>query len=463
MYIRRLLLIFIFTLVLPSGLPPTAAVPLRPLAPRMRYLDNGRVRVGVNLAMGGAITWISKSGGRENLINDHDLGREIQMSDYSGPVPYIPPGAKILPVWRNLGWNPIQAGDVFGWRSRTVYFKNTGTRMVVRCIPMIWPLDHVPAHCTFRTSIRLQGDTIHVHAKMEAFRRNKIQYPGHGQECPAIYTIGRLWRLISYTGRKPFTHQAVHWLDPRAVVRREQKEVQRHQFPWIAWHATENWAALVNRAGFGIGIWTPGDYLYLGGFTNWPPGQGGSRAAPTGYIAPIFHDIIDHNIDYRYRYVLIVGTLKQIRNYAYKHAGVPKPPQWVFTNNRQHWIYHDATDTGWPIRGRLDVSLRGAHPQLIGPDWFWRAREAPDLYLYAAFKTTRKTGAVWWRGFHNRGFAPARRVFFPIHGDGRYHHYVVNLSGAKTYRGAMIQLRIDPVRKGQPGAWVKVRSIGLGR
>ncbi len=56
----------------------------------MSYLDNGEIRVGVNLDIGGAITYLSKSGSDENIVNSFDWGRQIQMSFYSGPNPFEP-------------------------------------------------------------------------------------------------------------------------------------------------------------------------------------------------------------------------------------------------------------------------------------------------------------------------------------------------------------------------------------
>jgi hypothetical protein len=45
-------------------------------------LDNGTIRIGVNLDAGGAITHLSKSGDSTNLVNNRDWGRQIQMSHY---------------------------------------------------------------------------------------------------------------------------------------------------------------------------------------------------------------------------------------------------------------------------------------------------------------------------------------------------------------------------------------------
>ena len=79
--------------------------------PRMTYLDNGNVRIGMDLALGGAVTFISGKDHPGNLINSADLGRQIQMSHYSGPWPYEVGDKKPHPAWVGLGWNPIQTGD----------------------------------------------------------------------------------------------------------------------------------------------------------------------------------------------------------------------------------------------------------------------------------------------------------------------------------------------------------------
>ena len=56
------------------------------------YLENNEIKVGVNLDLGGSITYLSPRSKDENLINNFDRGRQVQMSFYGGPVPYIPDG-----------------------------------------------------------------------------------------------------------------------------------------------------------------------------------------------------------------------------------------------------------------------------------------------------------------------------------------------------------------------------------
>ena len=70
----------------------------------MRYLSNSRLRLGVDLSLGGAVTVLEdKANGGANMINSHDWGRQIQLSYYSGPTPYIgPKGEKPHEVWAKL-------------------------------------------------------------------------------------------------------------------------------------------------------------------------------------------------------------------------------------------------------------------------------------------------------------------------------------------------------------------------
>jgi hypothetical protein len=59
----------------------------------MSYLDKGAIRIGVDLDFGGSITFLAASGkdASENVINSHDLGRQVQLSFNSGPQPFGTP------------------------------------------------------------------------------------------------------------------------------------------------------------------------------------------------------------------------------------------------------------------------------------------------------------------------------------------------------------------------------------
>jgi hypothetical protein len=158
---------------LSHGQTAATEVPSRAKGDTVGYLDNGQIRIGVNLALGGAITYLSKSGSDANLINSFDWGRQIQMSHYSGPVPFAPNGKQPNKTWARLGWNPIQSGDCFGNRSRILNYQNDGKTIYVRCVPMQWPLNNEPGECTFECWIRLDGATAHVRSRINNHRHRQ--------------------------------------------------------------------------------------------------------------------------------------------------------------------------------------------------------------------------------------------------------------------------------------------------
>jgi hypothetical protein len=98
----------------------------------MSWLDNGKIRLGVDLSIGGAVTHLSEGKDGPNMINSFDWGRQIQMSFYSGPVPYLPEGATVHENWKQLGWNPIQSGDVYKHRSQVTAHRNDGKELYLR-------------------------------------------------------------------------------------------------------------------------------------------------------------------------------------------------------------------------------------------------------------------------------------------------------------------------------------------
>lgn len=421
---------------------------------KMSFIENEFIKVGIDLNLGGAITYVSDKKKNENLINNWDWGRQVQMSFYSGPVPFEPDGKKAHKAWTFIGWNPIQSGDVAGNKSKVLAHKNTGKTLYVKCIPMHWPLDNVPGECTYECWIKLDGNAVKVTSRIVNNRPDTVQYQARGQELPAVYTNAPWHRLITYRGDKPFTNDTVSL-------------IANHNFPgdttiqWASWQATENWAANVDDNDTGLGVWNPGVQSFSGGYYGDSSFKGGSKNIPTAYIAPNSTDILDYNISYDYSYVLIVGNINQIRNYVYKNH-TTQLPAYNFKNSRLQWYYQNTIDKGWPIKTGLFIWLK-RNATMIGPTDFWNAADAPVLTFKATYPPGVKTAKVYWRTFKG-SFNEENSMVFNIIGDNKVHTYKIPLRLAAGYKGIIAGLKIilDAGDENLEDKIVHVNTISLG-
>ena len=420
----------------------------------LKFLDNGQIRLGVDLDLGGAITYLSEANRENNVVNSYDCGRQIQMSFYSGPVPFGVGDKQPKPHWSHIGWNPIQSGDDFRHGSPVIDFRQDENHLYLKCVPMQWPLDDVPGECTFECWITLAGNTAEVRSRLNNRRSDKTQYPARTQELPAVYTNGPLYRLMTYAGRRPFTGDRLE-----RIVKPASDPA-----PWASWLATENWAALVNDDDWGLGLWNSGCHRFSGGFAG-APGAGGPKDNPTGYMAPNQIEILDHDIQYEFAYVLILGRLDDIRQYVYRHAQRPVLPDYDFRANRQHWRLTNATDAGWPLDGAWRINLDQADPQLYSPETCWQADDVPRISIEAAYHAAPgQRGQVFWKRFDDRGFSEDCSLNFAVESDGQYHAYTLDLASSANYRGATITgLRFDPVANGRAGDFVTIRRIAAAK
>ena len=420
-------------------------------APRMTYLDNGEVRIGMDLALGGAVTFLSGKGRPGNLINSADLGRQIQMSHYSGPWPYEVGDKKPHPAWVGLGWNPIQTGDCHLNPSEVVEHRNNGKELYIRCLPMQWPLDNVRGDCVFETWTTLDGPLIHMRFRCTNRRTDKTPYRACPQELPAVYTISRLGRLMSYTGDRPFTgapltHVTNDW---------------RRPWPWTRFLATEGWAALVDDDGWGVGVFKADGLEFHGGL------HGDARSddpkhGSTAYVAPIHHEHFDHNLVYEHRTEFLVGRLEEIRR-RFNAMADRRPPVWRFQKDRQHWTVRDATDSGFPLPGAWTVRLGEREARLESGGRCWRAEEGPSMKLRIASTGGPTTARIYWKRLDDDRFAPERSVSLELPGDGKVRRQVVELGKSAGYTGLITGLAIESGTPSRPGQTLTLHSIELVR
>lgn len=426
--------------------------------PQMTYLDNGEVRIGMDLALGGAVTFLASVNDIDsvysgNLINSADLGRQIQMSHYSGPVPFVVGDKQPAPHWAGLGWNPIQTGDCKMNPSKVVEHRNDGREIYIRCIPMQWPMDNVPGDCVFETWTTLDGPVIRMRFRCTNAREDKSAYPPTAQELPAVYTISRLDQLMTYAGERPFTGDALARIENN----------WREGWPWTKFTATERWAALVDASGFGVGVFKNDGGEFHGGIYG-DERSDDPRHWTTGYVAPVHRENFDHNIVYEHETVLMVGQLDEMRK-RFNELATKGSPRWVFASDRQHWTLRDARDEGLPLNGEWRIFFGEAIPKLESPTQCWRAEDASRVTIEAAWSGAPTRARIYWRRLDDAKYDKKKSVVVELASAGEMGDeivgYRVDLSESAEYRGLITGLRLELIEAPRPGEGISIREIRL--
>jgi hypothetical protein len=279
-------------------------------------IDNGTLLLKLDLTRGGAISYLSLSGSTRSIVNIADEGRYIQQSYYAGrSVDRKAEGQS--PNWSPWAWNPIQVGDAYRNRAKILDFQKNGNTLYVKCTPMLWDMNNMPAEAEMEQWTTLSGNVLAVRNKLTCHRTDNIYAEGilDDQELPAVYPISALKNLYTYLGTLPFTNGI---LSNPATVSLSSGFWGRY----INDTVTENWMAYVDDSKWGIGVYNPICTNFLAGMSGQPGGEATSGA--TSYIAPVKKEILNKNSVYEYEYYLIVGTVDEIRTKIYEiHSSNP--------------------------------------------------------------------------------------------------------------------------------------------
>ena len=391
------------------------------------YIENEYIKLGANIALGGAITYLAEHGNR-NIINSWDWGRQVQLSFYSGPVPFHPEGAEMGKNWTHTGWNPIQTGDCFFNRAKVLEHRIEGNTMYVKCIPMQWALNNVPGECTFELWYTLDHKTVNVTARLNNNRSDKTQHKACGQELPAVYTNGEFYRIVSYVGEHPRTNGKL-----TEIV---SKNTGDRHWPSEFMLYPEGWVALLDDNDYGLGVYNPHTCGAVGGFAGGVErmGVGGAKDGQTGTVSPTTSVILDHNIVYTFYYSLIVGDVNSIRETALKLDEKVDHRKFCFAEDRQNFYYVGTTDKGYGNQDCLDFEFEAGN-WLCAPFFFVEAGECKKILLDACFEGGEIEGRVGLscykettRPHHKSSPCRSEHIPFKLSGDGVRRIHEIDIS-----------------------------------
>lgn len=276
-------------------------------------IKNRQITLRQDLTRGGAICFIGRGRKARNYVNIHDEGRYIQQSYYAGrSVNRQAEGQSSF--WSPWAWNPIQVGDYKRNRAQILESRQKGTSTYVKCIPMQWDMDNLPAEAEMEQWTELQGNVVHVRCCLTCHRTDTIYGADseNHQEIPAVYPISALNHLYAYHGAKPFASEPVDSFEV------EELRFGENTHGWGNYSdISERWMAFVGDDGWGIGVYSPSAELFLAGRYQ-QSRSGESDDDATSYIAPVRTQQMKPNSIVEYEYYLLFGSIEEIRQSVYR-------------------------------------------------------------------------------------------------------------------------------------------------
>jgi len=249
------------------------------------YLDNSKIRLGVNRSGGAAIGWLSESGRDANVLNRYDLGRYVQQSWY---------GASDGSDWNGKPWrwNPVQAGSWKNSPAELTSFSARENMIESSSVPVHWATGERLREVVLRQRIELIDFVVRIDYEMEY--SGTVTHPLQDQELPAVFVDA--------------AYPNLHFIppgetEPKAIVPGWPNERYEIAQPWIAY---------TDASQRGLGVLVPGVetitcYRAEGDLQN-------RAKAACSYVAPIKRLVIKPGFSYRYTAYLTLGTLPEIRH-----------------------------------------------------------------------------------------------------------------------------------------------------
>jgi hypothetical protein len=119
-------------------------------------------------------------------------------------------------------------------------------------------------------------------------------------------------------------------------------------------------------------------------------------------------------------------------------------------------------DEAPPYKGSWRLNLTEDDPHIVTAPLHYDAKQAPKLYLRAAYRTKAREGELFFAP-PGGTFDDERRVTFRVNPDGRMRTYEIDVSKHRLYTGWIGQLRLDPVVERADGdrvelAWLRAQK-----
>lgn len=244
------------------------------------YLDNGKVRLGINLDAGGSIGWFSHSRSSDNLLNAFDHGRYVQQSYY---------GDSDGSSWNGKPWkyNPVQGGSWKGVPAVILEKKEQANQLYLKTQPRNWAGGEIITDLVMEQWLTLEGGLARLKYRM--VYQGKKEHKATHQELPAVFVTPRCDTLV-------FCEKG-----SSEPVKKQPGKSNEY------FHTSEPWAAWVDATGAGLGVYFP----HASFFTCYRVRDSG--VGNVSYLSPLQTFALKPGMTFEYETVLAIGNAEQLR------------------------------------------------------------------------------------------------------------------------------------------------------
>jgi len=283
------------------------------------YLNNGIIKVGVDMQWGGAISVIMHNG--MNLLDNHDTGRLGQVAFYDD----------------SSAWNPVQGGDKANQGSPVIDHYAQTNVIYTKTQPRDWITGGL-TDTYVEQWVSLDGQSVKVQYKLTHFGTDTHTF--HDQELPCAYINSRLYRLITYTNSQPWTNDAINEF---SIPQTDPGTPNTEFYP------TEYWASFVNDLDFGLTLYSP-DHT-----PKWAAHRFTIDTKPN-YLTTIDQFSIGPGAVEEATEYFIVGNYPDARDIVYSFINIEdrsllqvegQPEVYWFQNDRLYWV------TDWDVISQM--------------------------------------------------------------------------------------------------------------
>lgn len=395
------------------------------------YLDNGMVKVGVNLDWGGAISEIIYQG--KNFVNKHDTGRLIQVALFDTQDPSEIYDSTDL-TWSTWGYNPTQAGDKYNHSSSILSYAISEDSIYTKTCPLEFnpddkgggPTNGVPSDVYVEQWVSLNGPIIQVDYSVTNYGTKN--HKGRRQSIPTFILAQHLDRLITYDGTSP-------WSGDNTA----EKSVPAGINTGLVFRPTEYWAALVDDTDIGLTVYTTPNC------PNWWAAK--MPEFGVNQFDPLVESDFPAGAVLRTTSYLIVGDYSDAREIVYSlRENDSLPTEWEFgqNDNSDGWVVWNELAPLTISTGILKTFSSGADPHMV----YWPALDL-DAKTYNTVEIRMKvsagnTAAVYFTTIADETWDGNKVKPFRLSSGTEYVTYNLDMVTIRTWSGRISQIRLDP-------------------